>query len=450
MEAERLFLAFYGDDFTGSTDALDFLSRAGIKTILFIDIPNAERLKKFEGVQAIGIAGTSRSMSPDEMENELSRCFDCLRVLNPKHVHYKICSTFDSAPHVGSIGKAIDIGYKIFKNTIIPMLVAAPALGRYCSFGNLFARMGIGSSGEIYRLDRHPSMRYHPTTPANESDLRIHLSQQTDMPVELLDLLDLEKGETYCIEKLTSSVSSPRVVLFDTFNESHLSTVGTLIDQIQNSEKPLFSVGSSGIEMALAPTAPSTRENGSALPLESAIPILVISGSCSPVTGAQINHALTHGFAELALETSGIVSSENQPALIDQYAGEAIRILNQGMHLVIHTSKGPEDVRIASTNEVLRFSDNKSSSVLGTFLGSIVNRILEKVNITRIIITGGDTSGFVAKAMGIEALEMRSPFVPGAPICKAHTSYGYPAQGIEVNFKGGQVGTEDYFVRAIM
>jgi len=32
----NLLLAYYGDDFTGSTDALEFLSRAGIKTVLFI------------------------------------------------------------------------------------------------------------------------------------------------------------------------------------------------------------------------------------------------------------------------------------------------------------------------------------------------------------------------------------------------------------------------------
>ena len=31
-EGKKIYLAFYGDDFTGSTDALEFLSRAGIRT----------------------------------------------------------------------------------------------------------------------------------------------------------------------------------------------------------------------------------------------------------------------------------------------------------------------------------------------------------------------------------------------------------------------------------
>ena len=34
-QPESILLAFYGDDFTGSTDALEFLSRAGAKTVLF-------------------------------------------------------------------------------------------------------------------------------------------------------------------------------------------------------------------------------------------------------------------------------------------------------------------------------------------------------------------------------------------------------------------------------
>ena len=53
-----------------------------------------------------------------------------------------------------------------------------PPLGRYCVFGNLFARMGIASAGAIYRLDRHPSMESStPSRPLMRGDLRVHLVQ---------------------------------------------------------------------------------------------------------------------------------------------------------------------------------------------------------------------------------------------------------------------------------
>ena len=48
---KKIFLAFYGDDFTGSTDALDFLSRAGIRTVLFLDNPTTEQIHRFGSLQ---------------------------------------------------------------------------------------------------------------------------------------------------------------------------------------------------------------------------------------------------------------------------------------------------------------------------------------------------------------------------------------------------------------
>src|SRR5688500_7577560 len=142
----QLRLAYYGDDFTGSTDALEFLTRAGLRTRLFLKTPTAAQC---EGLDAVGVAGLTRSMNPDAMEAELRPAFTALRALGAPHVHYKVCSTFDSSPTVGSIGRAIDVGAEIFRARFIPLLVGSPALGRYCVFGNLFARMGIGSTGEI-------------------------------------------------------------------------------------------------------------------------------------------------------------------------------------------------------------------------------------------------------------------------------------------------------------
>ncbi len=57
---------------------------------------------------------------------------------------------------------------------------------------------------------------------------------------------------------------------------------------------------------------------------------------------------------------------------------------------------------------------------------------------------GGDTSSYAARAMEIEAVEMIAPVMVGAPLCKAHST-NKNINGLEVNFKGGQVGSEEYF-----
>src|SRR5438067_10399171 len=74
-----------------------------------------------------------------------------------------------------------------FASRFVPLVVGAPSLGRYCVFGNLFARCGAES--EPFRLDRHPSMSRHPITPMDEADLRLHLAKQTNKSIALFDIL---------------------------------------------------------------------------------------------------------------------------------------------------------------------------------------------------------------------------------------------------------------------
>ena len=77
-----------------------------------------------------------------------------------------------------------------------PLAVGLPLLGRYVAFGNLFALSGLDT--EPFRLDRHPTMSRHPVTPMNESDLRVILTGQTALPVELLDVLKLDGRRIQC------------------------------------------------------------------------------------------------------------------------------------------------------------------------------------------------------------------------------------------------------------
>lgn len=422
MNRERnILLAFYGDDFTGSTDALEFISRAGAKAVLFTEPPTAEQLKNFPGLNAYGVAGKTRALSPVEMEKVLLPAFAQMKTNTAQHIHYKICSTFDSSPAVGSIGKAIDCGATVFKNAVIPVLGGMPALGRFCAFGNLFARMGIGSDGKIYRLDRHPSMSKHPSTPMNESDLRIHLSKQTDKQIGLIDI-------TMLVKDVNEWKADEAIVLLDTLSVTHLEKIGEWLDGFQ--ESPLFSVGSSGIEMALGrqwnKTGVITAKEEWPV-IRPAKPLLVVSGSCSPVTAAQIAYAKANGFEEVIPDAMAICNDD----LIDENTiNEVNGLLAKQQNVIVHTGD--------------KQTDNLSSEKLGTALGTIAKQAVERNKLSRVVFSGGDTSSYAARAMEIDAVEMMAPVVIGAPLCKAYSA-NKAVNGLEVNFKGGQVGDEEYF-----
>ena len=72
-------IAFYGDDFTGSTDALECLAAAGLRAVLFADVPSPDLLSQFEDLQAIGIAGNSRALTLEEMEGVIPKALGALR-----------------------------------------------------------------------------------------------------------------------------------------------------------------------------------------------------------------------------------------------------------------------------------------------------------------------------------------------------------------------------------
>lgn len=448
-----LLLAFYGDDFTGSTDALEWLGRAGVRAVLFLEPPTPESLAPFPGLEALGVAGLTRSLDPEAIRATLVRDLSALRELHPRVVHYKVCSTFDSSPQVGSIGCALETGAGVFDSAIVPILVAAPALGRHCVFGHLFARMGTGASGEVHRLDRHPSMSRHPVTPADESDLRLHLARQTGWPCGLLDVLELQQPSPRVMEKVrTAWDRGDRAMLVDALHDHDLDAVGSLLAALASERDPLFVIGSSGVEMALVRSG--MRDEGSVTPPPppagpSQRPVVVLSGSCSPVTSAQIDHALANGFAELALETGPLLRTATAATTIAAAAERARDFLAGGRSVVIHTSRGPDDPR----QEPLRDLPSETGAspigeTLGRALGEIAGELLSGGSVDRILFAGGDTSSHAARALGFTALEMIATFVPGAPLCRIHAP-GTPAHHREVVFKGGQVGDPDLFPRLV-
>jgi len=452
---KELLLAYYGDDFTGSTDALEFLTLAGVKTILFLKNPTPEDLKQFPDLQALGVAGKSRSMSPSEMETELIPAFKNIKSLNPAQVHYKVCSTFDSSPHVGSIGKAIEIGAEIFEQKQVMVSPAAPHLSRYLTFGHLFARMGTAGNGEIYRIDRHPSMSKHPVTPATESDLTIHLSKQTQQSIGLINLTVIEQGENVILEDLKTK-SDQKIIFFDAINQNHLQQIGEVFLKLGQT-KTLFSVGSSGIEMALGlawKNAGIIQDNKEFKHPGKAQPLLVISGSCSPVSAQQINFALENGFLGIALP-SEIMDAQKQESIIKEISEQLIHQLKQNKNVVLHTSLGSQDPRIVATESYLRSLNiqehdiqKQSSKRFGKALGTLVKIILKEVKLQRILFAGGDTSSYAASELEITALEMIAPLAPGAPLCRA-IAKNQLVNGLELNFKGGQVGTANYFIKVL-
>jgi uncharacterized protein YgbK (DUF1537 family) len=294
-------------------------------------------------------------------------------------------------------------------------------------------------------------MSRHPITPMDESDLRLHLGRQTLRPIGLVDVLHLEAGAESCAAQIDALLrAGSEIVLFDTLTPGHLGTIGRLLWERAQSAPPLFVVGSSGVEYALTafwqdqgllPAPPRLT----AQPVDR---ILVASGSCSPVTARQIEWALANGFMEVAIDPVRLLQAEGAGVLRPVWEAileSAMGGLLEGRSVILHICRGPDDPRLAATTEWLaRRGEPGGARRLGTLLGRLLRDLLELSDVRRAVVAGGDTSSYAARELGIMALETVAPIAPGSPLCRVHAPDRSPG-GLEILFKGGQVGRIDLF-----
>jgi 3-oxoisoapionate kinase len=423
-----LLYCYYGDDFTGSTDVLEQLAVNGVSSVLFLTTPSAAQLARFADCQAIGFAGDARSQSPEWMSTHLPGIFTRMRELNPAVVQYKVCSTFDSAPHRGSIGRALEIGRTVFATGTVPIGVAAPHLGRFMVFGHLFAVAG----GEVYRIDRHPTMAHHPATPMHEADLRLHLSSQTALPLGLVDLRAFQTLQAR--EDFSRQASSgAAAVLLDGIDVGMLQQAGELVWNLGKNLQPVFTIGSSGLTAGLVAHWHSTGVLAGAQPVVTAAAtdrILIISGSCAAVTAQQIQWARSHGYACVALDAAGLASGK--PQAKENALRLGLQSLESGCDTVLYTALGKP-------------SGVAHDQSLGVALGQLLLEFVQRAGIGRVVLCGGDTASHAVQQLNLTAITFAGALAPGAPLCRAHADEGTALDGLELVLKGGQIGPEDFF-----
>lgn len=447
-------LVYLADDFTGATDALEALFFAGLKVVLFLDVPGPDLLARFSGLDAIGVAGDSRAMTPTQMRTVLPAIFDRMGRLEPALFHYKVCSTFDSAEGVGSIGEVILIAKKSLAADFVPIFGGTPALGRYCAFGTLYAR--AGTDGGVHRLDRHPIMSVHPITPMKEADLARHIEKQGALRLGKLSLPELEQGANHALTSLQAQQADGLDgAVVDAVNEQHVSAVGDLLHDYAKASSNRFVVGGSGVEYAITDYLKrrcgySEAAEGEHNAFGPARAVLAVSGSGSSLSALQVTQAIDSGYIDLAVDTPALVGTETANAECARLVVQAAAYLRQGDSVILHTVKGSDDPRAAQVRDALVAQgyaeddvQHLGGALISQKMGQVVADIVQQQHIGRLLVSGGDTSSQTAKALSPDALLVLARFVRGAPLCDMFYLDGRP--GIQVCFKGGQLGGVDFF-----
>ncbi|QSI31895.1 four-carbon acid sugar kinase family protein [Variovorax sp. RKNM96] len=430
-------VVYYGDDFTGATDTLGTAARAGLRALLFLETPDAARLERAGPLDVLGIAGAARAMSPEAMQAELAPVAALFHSLGARVLHYKTCSTFDSAPHIGSIGAAVRVLRGAVEQPWTAIVGGQPNLGRYCLFGNLFAAAGAG--GEVFRIDRHPTMSRHPVTPMHEADLRLHLAGQGLADVRSIPFTVTSNGADalgHALQRtLHLSATPPEAVLFDVADAAQLAVIGEVLWAHARRET-LLAVGPSSVVDALA-TALGSRADAQTTPrvvTRATGPVLVLAGSLSPVTARQV--AASPSFDIVWLDAPKL-ARQDAPAL-ERHALDIAQALARG-HNVLACTRPPEQ---ASP------SPDVDAQALARAGGELLVRVLAQTPLRRVGVAGGDTSSHGVQALDAWGLSYVADMGAGASLCRVHSDDAR-LDGMEIMLKGGQMGTDDVFERLV-
>jgi uncharacterized protein YgbK (DUF1537 family) len=132
---------------------------------------------------------------------------------------------------------------------------------------------------------------------------------------------------------------------------------------------------------------------------------------------------------------------------IERLAQRAAAALDAGHSALVFSAEGPDDpgvIGFEALAQAAGLARSDAARAVGTVLAEVMRRLLERTELQRVVVAGGDSSGDVASALGIEALTVMAGLAPGAPLCRAW-SQDPRRDGLEIVLKGGQMGAKNFF-----
>ncbi len=414
-------LGAIADDFTGATDLASNLVRAGMRVVQAIGVPDGPLA---EEVDAVVVALKSRTVAPEEAVAQSVAALRWLEREGVRQVYFKYCSTFDSTAR-GNIGPVTEALMDALGTDFTIACPAFPENGRTIFKGYLFA-------GDV-PLDES-GMRNHPLTPMTDANLVRVLQAQSRRKVGLIDYTVVARGVSAIRERIAAlKAQGVGIAIVDAIGDEDLRRLGPALADL-----PLVTAGS-GVAIGLPANfgiAPTPR--AADLPPATGFHAIV-SGSCSVATRGQVEAFRTEGGAARAVDANVLAqgSAERLVAETLEWAG---REMSSGPVLVYSTAE-PEAVRAVQQ----RLGVEQAGALVEDALAKIAKGLVER-GVRQLIVAGGETSGAVVQALGIERLRIGAQIDPGVPWCAARSPV---ANGtLHLALKSGNFGTPDFFLKS--
>jgi len=417
-------LGAIADDFTGASDLANMLARAGMRTVLALGRPRPH--DPVPEAEALVVALKSRTAPVAEAVADSLAAWYWLAAAGAEQCYFKYCSTFDSTPE-GNIGPVALALMQATGATFTIYCPAFPEAGRTIYQGHLF----VGRQP----LDESP-LKDHPLTPMTDANLMRWLAPQLGgAEVGLIDIAAVRRGaEAIRAEMARLQADGIAHAVVDALEPADLAALGAACKGMA-----LVTAGSGLGDGLPANFAAEGRLAGGAADRLPAIggPALLLSGSCSAATNAQVDRWDADGGALLRLDPLALADGRQSAATAWDWAAA------QTATPLIAATAPPAQVRAAQAS----LGRDRAAALVEETLAAIARAALAH-GIRRIVVAGGETAGAVAEALGITRLVVGAQIAPGVPWCASLS--GAPQEtAVALALKSGNFGAETFFADAL-
>lgn len=412
-----MLLGCIADDFTGASDLANTLAKGGMATTQFVGVPVGAPPRDCEaGVVAL----KTRSIAVDKAIAQSTAALEWLRHQGCRQYFFKYCSTFDSTPegNIGPVGEALLDALDASVAVVCPVF---PATGRTLYSGHLFVDgKPLSESG----------MENHPLNPMTDANICRWLSLQTRGDVGLLPYEVVRRGASAIRAGLgAEAAAGRRLVVVDALTDDDLIEIGAAVADDK------LVTGGSGVALGLPN---NFREAGLVRGTSTAFsgvkgPGVVLSGSCSETSRGQVATYLDD-HPGLAVDPDALSRGAISANMAVAFARDRI-----GQSPIIYTTDEPAAVLAAQE----RHGREAIAAVIEAFFGEVAKQLVE-IGVTRIAVGGGETSGAVVTALGLERFRIGPEIDPGVPILAAEGR-----QPMHFALKSGNFGGSDFFAKAL-
>ena len=383
-------LGCIADDFTGATDLAQILVANGMSTRLLLAIPTVEEAAAMgREADALVVCLKIRTVPAQEAVAGALGALEALQGAGCTCFVWKYCSTFDSTAE-GNIGPVADALRGALGARAALVCPAFPENGRTVYQGHLF----VGTA-----LLHESSMRHHPLTPMADANLVRLLAAQTPHACGLIPLATVRQGVA-AVSAVFDGLAASGVahVVADAVDDADLRVLGRAC------AGHALITGGSGIARELPAALGCTGGAGASFCPEG--PAVVLAGSCSQASLEQVR-LFSASHPAMALDPVELAAHAD---VVDRAERFVCAALERGETALVYSSAEPQAVHKAQT----ALGREQAGAIMEHALAELARRLRGR-GVRRFVVAGGETSGAVVKALGLQALTVGQGIAPGVP-----------------------------------